>query len=66
MERKLIQIKESYKDFLSSTVLVDKSNLQWKTIVEVCRTLPSDAVILDAGCGDGRYILGLQELGFKM
>ena len=65
METKLNQIKESYKDFSFRTIPVDKSNLQWKTIVDICQSLSSDAAILDAGCGDGRYVLGSQELGFQ-
>lgn len=64
MESKLIQIRNAYNVYTSSTLAVDKSNIQWKTVEDVCKNLSINANILDAGCGDGRYIVGVSELGF--
>ncbi|MBK9744215.1 MAG: hypothetical protein IPO94_15255 [Saprospiraceae bacterium] len=41
-----------------------KITFQWKTILEICQNLSKDASILDAGCGDGRYVKALNKIGF--
>ncbi|MBK8350059.1 MAG: class I SAM-dependent methyltransferase [Saprospiraceae bacterium] len=33
--------------------------------MEACRQFPENAQILDAGCGDGRYIRNLKKYGYN-
>ena len=64
IDHKLIQIKKSYGQFKNPLTEVDENNIQWKTILEICQNLSKDASILDAGCGDGRYVKALNNIGF--
>jgi len=58
------QIRDAYLANKAGIPEVDASDLQWQTILEICLKYPKDAPILDAGCGDGRYMRMLIKQGF--
>jgi len=59
------QVKKAYQAYMPDTAEVDESNLQWQRVLEACRQFPENAQILDAGCGDGRYIRNLKKYGYN-
>jgi len=63
MNTNLHQIREAYKSYSIESSEVDTSNLQWQMILDIYLQLPKNAKILDAGCGDGKYIRALNQIG---
>ena len=62
MNQTLNYYNTNAKDFIEGTLNVDMSEIRNKFL----SYLPSDAHILDAGCGSGRDSLAFKEAGYKV
>lgn len=63
-DQKTEQIKEAYLQYKPDMEEVDLNGLQWQKVSQVCLKFPKGARIIDAGCGDGRYMRGLKKYGY--